>query len=112
MYVCIYIYIYIYVCMYVCMYYVYYISIYLICTYLYFCGLLLVFSVICMHQGVKRVTNFNSLYVCTVHVAELTIKLTLTFLTLIKKHSFDLICKKKKKKKKPINSNPNALSSK
>ncbi len=57
----IYIYIYIYVCMYVCMYvYIYiYIYIYLICTYLYFCGLLLVFSVICMHQGVKRVTQFQ-----------------------------------------------------
>ncbi len=35
--------------------YVYiYIYIYLICTYLYFCILLLVFSVICMHQGVRE----------------------------------------------------------
>ncbi len=41
-------YVYIYICMYVCMY------IYLICTYLYFCVLLLVFSVICMHQGVTQ----------------------------------------------------------
>ncbi len=56
--------------------------IYLICTCLYFCVLLLVFSVICMHQGVRELSNFNSLYACTVHVAELTIKLTLT-LTLI-----------------------------
>ncbi len=56
---------YLYVCMYV----------YLICIYLYFYVLLLVFSVICMHQGSE---SFNSLYVCTVHVAELTIKLTLT----------------------------------
>ncbi len=31
-----------------------YIYIYLICTYLYFCVLLLVFSVICMHQGVRE----------------------------------------------------------
>ncbi len=38
-YVCIYIYIYIYI---------------LICTYLYFCILLFVFSVICMHQGVRE----------------------------------------------------------
>ncbi len=30
----------------------------LICTYLYFCVLLFVFSVICMHQGV-RVTQFQ-----------------------------------------------------
>ncbi len=53
MYIYIYIYIYIYcICMHVCMYI--YIYIYLICTYLYFCVLLLVFSVICMHQGVRE----------------------------------------------------------
>ncbi len=48
-----------YVCMHVCIcIYSIYIYIYLICTYLYFCVLLLVFSVICMHQGV-RVTQFQ-----------------------------------------------------
>ncbi len=46
------IFVYVYVCMYV---YIYiYIYIYLICTYLYFSVLLLVFSVICMHQGVRE----------------------------------------------------------
>ncbi len=32
---------------------------YLICTYLYFCVLLLVFSVICMHQGVREQFQFS-----------------------------------------------------
>ncbi len=36
------------------------------------------FSVICNAPGSKSNAIFNSLYVCTVHVAELTIKLTLT----------------------------------
>ncbi len=45
-----------------CVYIYIYIYIYLICTYLYFCILLLMFNVICMHQGV-RVTQFQ-LSVC------------------------------------------------
>ncbi len=40
----------VYVCMHACM-HVYVYNIYLICIYLYFYILLLVFSVICMHQG-------------------------------------------------------------
>ncbi len=60
MYVCMYVYIYIYIYIYVCMCMYVYIYIYiLICTYLYFCILLFVFSVICMHQGVMRVTQFQ-----------------------------------------------------
>ncbi len=38
--------------------------------------LLSVFNVNCMHQGSESKSNFNSLYVCTVHVEELTIKQT------------------------------------
>ncbi len=42
------------ICVYMCVYVYVYVYIYLICTYLYFCVLLLVFSVICMHQGVRE----------------------------------------------------------
>ncbi len=55
--------------------YIYIYILYLIC--LYFYVLLLVFSVICMHQGSES-NAISILYVCTVHVAELT-KQTLTF---------------------------------
>ncbi len=59
------------ICM--CM-YIYLICI--ICIYV----LLLVFNVICMHQGSESNTiSILCMYVCTVHMAELTIKLTLTF---------------------------------
>ncbi len=44
----------VYVCVYVWVCIYIYIYIYLICTYLYSCVLLLVFSVICMHQGVRE----------------------------------------------------------
>ncbi len=41
--------------------------------------LLLVFSVICMHQGSEsNAISILCMYVCTVHVAELTINQTLT----------------------------------
>ncbi len=40
-----------------------------------FVRLLSVFNVNCMHQGFE-LHNFNSLYACAVHVAELTIKQT------------------------------------
>ncbi len=85
-----------YACMYVCM----YIYIYLICTYLYFCGLLLVFSVICMHQGVKRVTQFQFSVCMYGTCGRIDNKADFDFFDFdYKKHSFDLICKKKKKKK-------------
>ncbi len=42
-----------------------------------FVHLLSLFNVNCMHQG-SELCNFNSLYVCAIHVAELTIKQTLT----------------------------------
>ncbi len=58
------------------------IYIYMICIYLYFYVLLLVFSVICMSES-----NAISI-LCTVHVAELTIKQTLT-LTLISENETD-----------------------
>ncbi len=83
--VCIYIYIYIYyICIYIYIYIYIYINIYYIYIYiywfvfLYFYVLLLVFSVICMHQGSES-NAISILYVCTVHVAELTKKQTLTF---------------------------------
>ncbi len=66
---CVCMYIYIYSCMYICMsiyiQYIYiYIYIYLICIHLYFYILLLVFSVICMHQG----SESNAISILCMHV--------------------------------------------